>query len=100
LVHPFTLVTLSGPLVGAIGYFFDLPVVFWIGVALAGFNLFMNLASGAMKGAPLPMLVAAIFAVFIAPWYVGAAVGFLVYTAVEGLFELLPRQSWRGSNSN
>jgi hypothetical protein len=79
----FTVLTLSGPALGLAGWYFDAPIVFWIGVALAGLNLLVNLASGTMIGAPIPALFALVAAAMITPWYVGAAVGLLFWTALE-----------------
>lgn len=91
----FTLITLSGPIVSGIALLMDWPILFWIGVALAAFNLFMNLASGAMNFPILPLVAVAVGAVFLTPWYFGAAVGLLIYTAIEGLGEFLPPGLWR-----
>ena len=88
----FTYFTLAGPVVGGLGYYFDLPVVFWIGFALAGLNLFMNVASEAMNFPSLPLIFCAVGGVLLAPWYVGAAEGLLIWTAVEGLGELWARR--------
>ena len=55
MVLAFTPFTFSGPAVGILGVYFDSPTIFWIGAALASFNLFMNLASGAMRFPMLPL---------------------------------------------
>lgn len=45
-MNQFTLFTLSGPLVGVIGWFLSVHWLLWLGVVLAVINLVMNLASG------------------------------------------------------
>lgn len=91
----FTLVTLSGPAISGLGLYFGWPILFWVGVFLAGSNLFFNLASGAMKFPLLPLLSALAGGLLATPWYFGAAVGVLVYTAIEGIGEFLPARFWR-----
>jgi hypothetical protein len=90
MMSVFTLFTLSGPLLGAIGIGFGSSLLLWVGVALAAANLFLNLASGSMRFPVLPILFATAGALVLPPWWAGAAVGLLVYTAIEGLSEVLP----------
>jgi hypothetical protein len=73
---------------GGIGYFLNLPWLFWIGVVLAFANLAMNGLSGAMRFPVLPLVFIVAAALFLSPWYVGAGVGLLVWTAVEAIGEL------------
>jgi hypothetical protein len=91
----FTAFTASGPIVGGIGYFIEQPWLFWIGTALAGMNLFMNMASGVMKLPILPLAFMFATAGFVTPWYVGLSVGLLVWTAVEASGEIFHRLSQR-----
>ena len=86
----FTIFTLSGPILGAIGFYFSLPIVFWAGVGLALLNLVVNLSSGVMKLPVLPGIFVLVAAVAFSPWYFGASIGLLAYTAFEGIGELLP----------
>jgi hypothetical protein len=85
----FMLVTAAGPVVGAVGYFAGVPILFWVGVGIAGINLFMNLASGAMKLPILPAICVVIGAALASPWFVGASLGLLVYTAIESAGEIV-----------
>jgi len=97
----FSLVTWGGPIIGALGLYFDLQAVFWIGVVIAGLNLFMNLASGAMKFPILPLASAGIGIMLWQPWYVGAALGLLAWTTLEAAGELPPiRRMIGGLRSN
>ncbi|MEA2872004.1 MAG: hypothetical protein QOH67_1980 [Hyphomicrobiales bacterium] len=91
----FTLLTALGPIVAAAGYYFDLSVIFWIGVALAAFNLFMNLASGALKFPWIELGVVAIGSLIFSPWYFGAGIGLVAATALEAIGEALPSRFWR-----
>mgnify|MGYP001826293879 CR=1 FL=1 len=91
-MNPFTIFTLSGPALGGLGWYFDLPWLFWVGAALAGVNLFMNLASGAMKVPILPFIAMIAGAVIFDSWLDGCAVGILAYTAVEGILEFGPKR--------
>ena len=63
----------------------------WIGVALAAINLLINLASGAMKFPILPLVFVLISAVLLKPWYLGAGIGLLAWTFIEGAGELFSR---------
>ncbi|MGM0601313.1 MAG: hypothetical protein ACQETH_15995 [Candidatus Rifleibacteriota bacterium] len=84
----FTIFTLSGPLVGAVGWFLNIYWLLWIGVVLAGINLAMNLASGAMKLPTLPAVFMLVAAVILSPWYLGVGIGLLIWTFLEGAGEL------------
>ena len=84
----FTLFTLSGPVVAGIGFYLDFEIAFWIGVALAGLNLFMNLASGVMKFPILPLIIVVVAGVYLKPAFFGSAVGLLAWTLIEGLSEI------------
>lgn len=88
-MNPVFLFTASGPLLGAAGWFLSLSWIFWIGVSMCAINLFLNLASGAMK---LPVLPAAFMvgaAVLFSPWYVGLSVGLVAWTALESAGEII-----------
>ena len=86
-----TAFTASGPIIGGVGYFLSLPILFWIGGVLAAIVLFMNLASGAMSFPILPLLFVIVGGVFLTPWYVGAGVGLLAWTAIEAAGEVYAR---------
>jgi uncharacterized membrane protein len=83
----FTLLTVAGPVVGGLGFYLGLPILLWIGVAVAGLNLFMNLASGAMNFPLLPGACVIVGGVLLSPWYEGAGVGLLAWTALEAAGE-------------
>lgn len=86
---PFAIFTASGPILGGVGYFLDWPWLFWIGVILAAANFLMNGLSGAMKLPIFPLLLIVVGALFLPPWYVGAALGLLAWTAIEAAGEIL-----------
>jgi hypothetical protein len=86
----FTAFTAAGPIIGGLGYFAEMPILFWIGVVLAAANLVMNLVSGAMNFPLLPIIFVVGGSLTIGPWYAGAGVGLLVWTALEAAGELLP----------
>lgn len=88
-MNPVMLFTLSGPVVGGLGYLGGIVWLVWAGVILCAINLFMNLASGVMKLPLLPVVAIVVGCVLVRPWYVGAAYGLLVYTAIEGIGELI-----------
>ena len=51
----FSFVTWGGPVVSGLGLYLNSSITFWVGVAIAFFNLFMNVASGAMRFPLLPL---------------------------------------------
>ena len=77
------LFTVSGPVLGGIGWFADIRWLFWGGVVICAVNLFMNIASGVMKLSILPTLIIIVTGLFLKPWYFGAGVGLLVWTSLE-----------------
>lgn len=70
-------------LAGGVGYFADIRWLFWVGAGLSALNLFMNLASGAMKFPILPLLCMSIGATISKEWFFGACVGLVVWTIFE-----------------
>ena len=96
----FSFVTWGGPVVGVLGLYLGSPVTFWIGVALACFNLFMNVASGTFNIPLLPLAAVAVGAVFWQPWYMGAALGLLGWTILEALGEITPIRKLLRPRSN
>ena len=78
-----TLITASGPNLAFMVLAVESTVLFWIGVAIALLNLFMDLAGETMKLPILPGIGIVIGIVFFGPWWTGAAIGLLGYTAVE-----------------
>lgn len=85
-VIPF-LVTLIGPVFGAIGWLVQAPWLLWTGVTVCALNLLLNLASGVMKLPILPALFMFVAAVAISPWWYGFAVGLVLWTGIEALGE-------------
>ena len=83
------LVTIAGPLLGAIGRYTDVTPLFWIGTGLCVLTLGLNMMSGASKLPILPAVLMVVVAAFVHPWYVGAAVGLLAWTALESVGELI-----------
>jgi hypothetical protein len=73
----------SGPVFGAVGYLIGWPILFWIGVALALVNLWMDGMSGVMKFLVLPLICVGVGAVALSPWWFGAGVGLLAWSALE-----------------
>lgn len=88
-MNPVLLVTVSGPLLGAAGWFLSISWLFWLGVALCAITLFLNMASGVMKLPVLPVLFMAVAAVVLNPWYVGIGAGLLGWTALESIGEVI-----------
>jgi hypothetical protein len=100
----FSLITWAGPVIGCRCIYLDFQVLFWIGTCIAAFNLFMNVASGAMRFPVLPAAAMILGAILWMPWYVGAALGLLAWTAIEALSEIPPisrllRRVMRGASS-
>ena len=87
------LITLSGPILGASGYFLEMPWLLRVGIALCLLNLFMNLASGVMKLPVLPIVAVVIGATVVSPWYLGAGYGLIVWTSIEAAGEVVGRST-------
>ena len=82
------LVTLAGPLLGAIGWFVPSTWLLWVGVVICTITLLLNLASGVMKLPILPAVFMAVSAVLVSPWYLGVGVGLIAWTALEAIGEI------------
>ena len=83
------LFTVSGPLLGWIGWFLDLPWLFWVGIGVCSVTLFLNLASGVLK---LPIIPGALMvggAVYFEPWYHGIGLGLLAWTSLEAIGDVI-----------
>lgn len=87
----FFFITASGPIISFVGYSLGFPILFWIGVLIAAFNLFMNVASGVMNFPILPLIIMIIAAILLPPWYFGAASGLLAWTVLELLGHVYAR---------
>jgi hypothetical protein len=85
------LVTLSGPMLAAGGWFGGMMWLFWVGVAVCVITLLMDLASGAMKLPVLPLMFMAAASGFLTPWYVGIGVGIAGWTALDGAGAIIGR---------
>ena len=83
-------ITAAGPIIGGVGFYFALPIVFWAGVVIAAVNLVLNLASGVMRLPILPAACVLVGALLLPPWYAGGGIGLLAWTAVEAASEILP----------
>ena len=83
------LLTVSGPIVGAVGWFTDITWLFWVGTGLCVLTLVLNMASGVMKLPILPVLLMVVAAVLVKPWYLGVSVGLIGWTALESIGELI-----------
>lgn len=88
-MNPVFLFTMLGPVIGGIGWLIEIHWLFWAGVILAGFNLFMNLSSGVMKLPILPILFVVAGGALLKSWLVGAGTGLLIWTAIEAVGELI-----------
>ena len=90
------LFTASGPLIAATGMLLDVQIVFWAGVVICGINLFMNLASGVMNFPLIPGLMMWVGGAALTPWFWGAALGLVCWTALESageVFSLFARRA-------
>ena len=84
----FSLITFAGPILGIVGLGIDVQALFWIGVIICAFNLFMNLASGVMNFPLIPGVLVVAGGIYWSPWFMGAALGLVVWTGLEALGEL------------
>ncbi|WP_062264267.1 hypothetical protein [Endozoicomonas arenosclerae] len=86
-MNPVWIMNFLGPFLGGLGFYFEIPILFWVGVGIAAFTCFMNLLSG-MYPFPFVELGLMLVGVFMLdPWYIGASVGLLIATAID-LFKL------------
>jgi hypothetical protein len=86
------LLVAAGPALSAVGHYLEWPVVFWLGVLVAAGNLWMDVASEVMKFPIIPIALVVGGAIMLAPWWYGAAVGLLVWTALDAAGILLGRR--------
>ena len=88
-MNPFTAFTLFGPIIALLGFYVGVDVMFWVGVVVCAVNLFMNLASGAMRFPFLPLVFAWLATFFWSPWTLGVAMGLVLWTLFEGVLEIV-----------
>jgi hypothetical protein len=86
----------AGPILGFFGHYLQLPILFWIGVTLAGANLFLDLASEVMNFPLIPLILIVICGGVLSPWWYGAAVGVLAWSVLDGLGMLMAKNSKTG----
>ena len=88
-MNPALIITVLGPVLGGAGWFFDLSWLFWIGVAICAITMFINIASRVMKLPILPVLFMGVATALQNPWYEGAGLGLLIWTALEAVGEII-----------
>ncbi len=91
-VHLVVLVVpICSVLIGTIGYAIGVSWLFWVGVAGAFVNLFLNVASGTYKFPFIAIIAVGVALVFLSPWYFAVGVGLLADAAIDALGELYGR---------
>ena len=88
-MNPALLVTALGPVLGGAGWFLQIPWLFWVGVAFCVVTLALNLASGVMRLPLFPVLFVGVTAFLVNPWYAGAGLGLVIWTALEAIGEVI-----------
>jgi len=96
-MNPALIITALGPVLGGAGWFLQVPWLFWIGVAICLMTLALNLASGILKLPLFPVLFVGITAFVVTPWYVGAGLGLVIWTALEAVGEVIGLRRERGN---
>jgi len=86
----FVLFHFIGPVMGMAGHWSGLSWVFWIGVALCGLILWLDGASEVVRAPVLQTFFMAVGSATVDPWYVGAGLGLVGWTAVDSLGLLVP----------
>lgn len=81
-------IVIAGPLFGLIGYSMSYQWLFWIGVAICGFDLFMDTASGRLRAPVLPAVIIVISLILRSPWYIGIGVGIVLWGTLSAISEL------------
>lgn len=82
------IIVIAGPLFGLIGYFMSYQWIFWIGVVICGFDLFMDTASGRIRIPVLPAVIVVISLIMISPWYIAIGFGTVLWGAFSAISEL------------
>jgi hypothetical protein len=82
------IVTVLGPAFGLAGHLLDLPLLFWVGVAVCGITLSLNVLSGVLRLPILPgvCMLAGTFGDW--PWYRGVALGLVAWSFFEAAGEV------------
>ena len=89
LVNPAFILTLTGPMLGGLGWWFELQWLYWFGVLVSSITLFLNLTSGVFKAPVIPAFLMIGGAFLMEPWYLGAGAGLLIWTGLEALGEVI-----------
>lgn len=83
------LLTVAAPTVGWAGLVAREPWLMWVGAALCALVLFLDYASGALRGLPILSALCVGLGAFWAPaWYVGAAKGLILWSTLSALGEI------------
>lgn len=84
--------TAAGPILGGLSWLLHWPWLFWVGVALCTVSLLMDISSGAMKLPVIPGALMALGSGAMSPWWFGAAVGLMTWTAFESVGSLVTQR--------
>ncbi|WP_257285860.1 hypothetical protein [Endozoicomonas sp. SESOKO1] len=88
-MNPVLILTATGPTLGAIGYFSEVAPLFWTGVFVAAFTVFMNVASGVIKFPFIETGITVCAAIYFDPWFTGIGIGLLIAMALDTVFEII-----------
>jgi len=83
------MVTVVGPLAGAVGWFLQITWLFWVGVAVCVITLLINMKVGTIKVPVLPIGFMISAAVWHTSWFIGAGMGLIAWTALDAAGELI-----------
>lgn len=89
LMNPAFILTVTGPMLGGLGWWFELQWLYWLGVLVSSITLFLNLASGVLKAPIIPAILMIGGAFLMEPWYLGAGAGLLIWTGLEAIGEII-----------
>ena len=82
-MNKFIIINGLGPIIGVVGILVEIQWLFWMGVAVCILVLWLDGISGAMKFPIIPGALMIVGAIVLDPWYFGAGVGLMLWTATD-----------------
>lgn len=93
-------ITALGPILGAAGYYLQIPAMFWMGALISVFTLYMDLASNTIKFPFTHIAFIVVGGYLDNHWLHGAAAGLFVHQGLEAIMMTINLNRTTSCNNN